>query len=578
MHIPEKLLVREFIWCEVNNRFYKHLYQYADDRAEGPINVLLKAQSEQTNMILYLMNLFSISKPAFDEEEVRYMDEPHSLITEVIEREKELTLIYESYPYFLANFPNLSPLIHRLRYLQHEKLNELNKLKSQFQKFNHLETNERIDRDYWLEEGYELEKIASGFTFPTSIAFDDEGELFVGESGYSYGPAYAKARILNIRKDGQIQEIASGFEGPLTGIAWYKGYFYVITGGFDGKVYRVSKDGQKKVLISGLRSGADHFTSEIVFGPDNKMYFAVGTVTNSGVVGVDNEYYGWLGQRPTFHDIPARDLKLVGQNFVSDNPLTKINPNDKVSTGAFHPFGTASRRGEVVKGQLLANGVLYRANPDGSNLEIVADGFRNVFGLGFSPEGKLFATNNGFDFRGSRPIEGDWDPLYEIRPGWYGWPDFASGLPVTLPYFKPPGHPQPQFLLEQHPPLAAQPLIRFKPHAATQKFDFSKNERFGRRGEMFLAQIGSAPPITTGEQKPSGYRVVRAMPYTGQVRDFLVNLKPGKGGKGPERPVAVRFSPDGNFLYIVDFGLLGATATTAIPYADTGAIWRVKRK
>jgi glucose/arabinose dehydrogenase len=335
----------------------------------------------------------------------------------------------------------------------------------------------------------------------------------------------------------------------------------------------------KKVLIRGLRGGADHYTSEIVFGPDDKMYFGVGTVTNSAIVGPDNDLYGWLTLKPKYHDIPARDLRLVGKNFESGNPLTKTQPNDKVSTGAFHSFGKESRPGELIKGQFWANGVIYRANMDGSGLEIIADGFRNVFGLGFSHDGKLFATNNGFDFRGSRPIEGDWDTLYEVTQGWYGWPDYASGLPVTLPYFRPTGYPQPQFLLHEHPPVE-QPLIRFKPHSATQKFDFNTSHIFGKKGEMFFAQFGSAPPIATASLIPKGFRVVRAMPYDGQVRDFYVNLNinPFAQGSGPERPIAVRFSPDGRSLYILDFGILGAAASTPIPYTQTGGVFRITKK
>lgn len=57
----------------------------------------------------------------------------------------------------------------------------------------------------------------------------------------------------------------------------------------------------------------------------------------------------------------------------------------------------------------------------------------------------------------------------------------------------------------------------------------------------------------------------------------MINLKPGKAGEGPERPVAVRFSPDGQSLYVVDFGILGADVATAIPFSETGAVWRIVR-
>jgi hypothetical protein len=176
--------------------------------------------------------------------------------------------------------------------------------------------------------------VADKLTFPASITFDDHGEVYIGETGYSYGPAAAEARIVHIQKDGNKKVIAANFDDrPLTGLSWHNGYFYAITGGFNGKVFRVSRSGEKEVLIRGLRGGADHYTSDIVIGPDEKMYFGVGTVTNTSVVGKDNYLMGWLGRNKGYHDIPARDIKLKGRNYETPNFLTKTKPNDKVKTG-----------------------------------------------------------------------------------------------------------------------------------------------------------------------------------------------------------------------------------------------------
>ncbi|WNC12958.1 hypothetical protein [Brevibacillus brevis] len=561
----------------MNQRLYDQLLRALSHHTMEYANKLARIQNKQRESMDLLFHSISLAPPVVSEEVIAYHDNIASLLQELEDREKELVLVYESYPYFFHASPDLLPAAEMLVNLKRIQIELLSDIKRRFGKSVEESLDFAPHADYWLEPGYRLEQVICGLTFPTSLVFDDCGDMYIAEAGYSYGPAYAEARVFRVCRDGSMEEFVSGFEGPLTGMAWFEGGLYIVTGSANGKVYRVNGRGEKEILIDGLRGGSDHFTSELAFGPDGKMYFAVGTTTNSGVVGVDNAYYGWLGLRPKDHDIPARDLHLVGQNFPSENPLNKINPEEKVVTGAFRPFGTPGHPREVVKGRRMANGVIYRANPDGSELEIVADGFRNIFGLGFSPDGRLFATNHGFDFRGSRPIEGDWDALYEVIPGWYGWPDFASGLPVTLPYFKPPGQAQPQFLLAVHPELAQQPYIRFKPHSATQKFDFCMDGAFGCVGEMFFAQFGSAPPITTGNQKPVGYRVVRANPFTGQVRDFLINLKPGMDKDGPERPIAVRFSPDGESLYVLDFGKLSAAATTAIPYSESGALWRISR-
>ncbi|MDQ4101050.1 MAG: hypothetical protein M3115_02545 [Thermoproteota archaeon] len=40
---------------------------------------------------------------------------------------------------------------------------------------------------------------------------------------------------------------------------------------------------------------------------------------------------------------------------------------------------------------------------------------RNPFGLAFNDEGRLFASDNRADERGSRPIKGDSDKFHEIR-------------------------------------------------------------------------------------------------------------------------------------------------------------------
>jgi glucose/arabinose dehydrogenase len=327
-----------------------------------------------------------------------------------------------------------------------------------------------------------------------------------------------------------------------------------------------------KVIVDDLRSCGDHFTGPLEFGPDGNLYFTVGTATNSAVVGTDN--MSWLKYHPDFHDVPARDLMLKGEDFVTPNPLTE--EKDAAITGVYKPFGAPGQDGEVVPGRLKANGVLYCCDPEGKGLRVVADGFRNPFGLKFSPfNGKLYLTDNGADPRGSRQIRHDWDNFWEVtHEGWHGWPDFYSGLPATLPHFQVEGKPIPGFVLKQHPSLAGQPLIRFKNHTASHKFDFSTNEAFGHAGEIFVAQLGDMG--FENHEKRYGYKVVRANIETGQICDFLVNPNGEKNKDGPIRPVQAQFGPDGNVLYVVDFGIL--TGNGAGPQRNTGTLWKIERE
>jgi hypothetical protein len=51
----------------------------------------------------------------------------------------------------------------------------------------------------------------------------------------------------------------------------------------------------------------------------------------------------------------------------------------------------------------------------------------------------------------------------------------------------------------------------------------------------------------------------------------------GGAGAGLERPVAARFDPAGDALYIVDFGVMTLGAKPPEPPAGTGLLWGVTR-
>ncbi|ACB77662.1 PQQ-dependent sugar dehydrogenase [Opitutus terrae] len=439
--------------------------------------------------------------------------------------------------------------------------------------------------DVAVPPGYVIEAIATDLTFPTGVTFDDTGAAVVVESGYSYGEVFAEPRLVRVDSSG-TQVIARGNnDGPWTGVTFYEGAFYVAAGDVkgDGKLLRIDRDGRSTALVTGLPSRGDHHTNGPVAGPDGWIYFAQGTATNSGVVGKDNADFGWLRRFPDFHDVPGQDITLAGVNYGSGNPLG-ADEQREVETGGFAPFGTASRAGQIVKGQVKASGSVLRVRPEGGEPELIAWGFRNPFGLAFSPEGALFVTENGYDNRGSRPVWGAPDFLWQVERGrWYGWPDFVGGEAITSEHFKPPGKPALRFLLAQHPGEPPQPKARFAVHSSADGFDFSRAEAFGYVGQAFVALFGDEAPTTGKVLAAVGCRVVRVDPSSGIIEDFAVNR--GKiagpaskiGGGGLERPVAARFSPDGGALYVVDFGVMLHDQQGAKPQAGTGVLWRIRR-
>jgi hypothetical protein len=379
--------------------------------------------------------------------------------------------------------------------------------------------------------------------------------------------------------------IAQGAKnGPWTGVEHYEGEFYIAEGGQSdgGKILKVSADGKISTIIDSLPSLGDHHTN----GPaikDGYIYFGQGTATNSGVVGKDNYEFGWLKRNKEFHDIPCGDITLSGKNYETENVFSK---DGKALTGPYLPYNTPAKEGQVIKGSIPCSGAILRVPINGGNLEVVAWGLRNPFGLSFSPDGKLYVSENGFDDRGSRPVWGAGDVLWEIQNGqWYGWPDFSAGESIQNDEeFKSPKSKPVKGVLAKYPNNPPKPTAILGVHSSASGLDFSKSTAFGYTGHAFIAEFGDMAPDVGKVLSPVGFKVVRVDVSNGVVEDFVVNKgkRNGSASKqksgGLERPVAVKFDPEGNALYIVDFGVMRMTKKGAIPQRGTGVIWKVTKE
>lgn len=440
--------------------------------------------------------------------------------------------------------------------------------------------------DIALQAGYQIEPVISGLTFPTAVAFDDENNLYVIESGYSYGESFSEPKLFRV--DGnKTTLIAKGTNnGPWTGITWYDGAFYVAEGGEmdGGRILKITKDGTITPLVSNLPTMGDHHTNGPVI-KDGYIYFGQGSATNSAVVGTDNATFGWLLRKKDFHDIPCGDITLTGQNYTSKNVFSK-DSGSKVTTGAYVPFGTSTTAGQVIKGEIPCTGSILRIPVAGGQPELVSWGFRNPFGLALSPDGRLFVTENGFDSRGSRPVWGAGDVLWEIKKGlWYGWPDFSAGKAIQGDEeFKTPGKDPVKPLLQKYPNDPPKPTAIFAVHSSSDGFDFSRNPDFGYTGEAFVAQFGDMPPGAGKVLFPVGYKIVRVNIDNGVINEFASNRGKRNGPAswlkkgGLERPVSVKFDKPGTALYVVDFGILKTDDKGSHPQTKTGMIWKITKK
>ena len=437
-------------------------------------------------------------------------------------------------------------------------------------------------KDILLPAGYVAEVVATGFNAPVHCCFDDEGFCYVSECGHKID---AKPRILKV--DTRTGRSETFFElpeerwektGAFTGACWHHDSLYFTN---TDTLSRLRPDGPIEDIVTGLPWG-DHMTNYPVAGPDGRLYWGQGSVTNTGVVGADNFAYEWLPRFPRHHDVPARDVTLIGRTYEFKNVLGSLT--ETVRSGAFVPFGTETAPGQVIPGDVKCSGAILRCNPDGSGLEVVAWGLRNPYGVAFAPGGRLFATEHGIDERGARYIVGDPDDFYEIREGaWYGWPDFASGIRLDDPHWGERGQGREPVLAQFPDPNPPQPVVGFEPHTGANGVDFCRDAAFGFAGDAFVALFGDLAPVTTARQMaPAGFKVVRVDMRAREVVDFAVNKIAGPASKLPhegfERPSHCAFGPDGA-LYVVDWGEIEIAPERGgvRMQEETGTLWRIRR-
>jgi glucose/arabinose dehydrogenase len=410
------------------------------------------------------------------------------------------------------------------------------------------------------------ELVAEGLDFPTSAAFADDGTLYVAESGLPFGGARPGGRIVRITPDGSSAIALEGLRAPVNGLAWHDGGFTISEGGFPGRISRWIPGGERRTILDGLPGRGNYHTNMVAVGPDGWLYFSQGAMTNSGVVGLDAYDLAWLKQLPHPCDLPGFDVTLSGEVFETGDPFAA---GQRAATAAFAPFNDARSPGAAFSAMLPCTAAVLRCRPDGSELTLVAWGLRNAYGLGFLPDGRLLATDQGADDRGSRPIGNAPDSLYVVEEGaWYGWPDYVCGRPVTDPEFKPQRGAPPRFILAGHEtlPRPQRPVVEFAVNAAATKFAVLPAQ--GRwPGQLIVAMFGDEKPMTAPAGARAGRGLLRIDP-----RDWSWHALQA----GPfARPIDVVPTPDGQLL-VVDFGhfeMLGAGGLEAT--RGSGKLWKI---
>lgn len=345
----------------------------------------------------------------------------------------------------------------------------------------------------------------------------------------------------------------TGFSQPL-GIVFEDGaHFFVAdsvledesldgNGRTDGRVWRVHVEDpaepQLDLVVSGLPNGR-HNTNHMRFGPDGRLYAANGNPNDNGIDGGDPDVFPYSGAILSF------DAAVIAS---SPAVLSWFDENGD----------------PIPPGQIASHAV----NADfAAKTEVLAWGFRNVFGVAFHPgTGLAYTGMNGADEPSSQ------DALFRIVPGTdYGFPFcYNEGPPggvgsdveaVTNPTF--PGHD-----CSGVPPATA--LLGW--HTCATGLDFPTEGPLAfpesMRSSVFVGECGPffIPDLVEQslEDPPraghnTGHKVRRvALDEAGQaveVRDFLTGLA---------LPTDVLFGPEGA-MYVADAGGILRVVPAASP-------------
>jgi glucose/arabinose dehydrogenase len=472
-------------------------------------------------------------------------------------------------------------------------------------------------RSVEFPSGYVLTPLVRGLNCPTALCFDaDRDDLLVAESGIdgsephifgyhlsdgSYFSLYPFKRTVSFYPTGFV------IYGPVGGMVVHDGRVYVSHRDRDGRgvITAFGYDGTHATIVANLPAQGDYGVTDLVVNK-GRLFFGIGTATNSGVVGLDNWDAGWLKHHPDVcdqaysWDNPPAPLVLNGPRFDTPNPRAGLGQPDIVVTTPFQPFGHSNQ--SRIRPATIPNGAVCSvALDDGGDVQVLATGLHNPRGLAVDEFDHMYATNDGIQLRGTRPVAGDPDVLINVSANrWYGWPDFTTnGNSVTDPRYAPPisflvktGYSELGPLINADAsdlhlpkPFDANLAGVFPSLSGAAKLDFvPATGPFARfRGSAVVALDGDRAPYASGGLPLLGFvggKVDLVDVYGRRVHDFIFNTagKPASrqdyGTVALERPCDAKFGPDGA-LYILDFGQMENDSAVPRYHNGTGAIYKL---
>src|SRR5205807_7167548 len=116
--------------------------------------------------------------------------------------------------------------------------------------------------------------------------------------------------------------------------------------------------GEQRTVLDGLRGPGNYQTNMVVFGPEGKLHFSQGAMTNTGVIGLDAYDLGWLKLLPHACDVPGLEIAVHELRFETDDD--REGGTGHAVTGPFADFGNVHPEGTRIQAQLPCSSAVMR--------------------------------------------------------------------------------------------------------------------------------------------------------------------------------------------------------------------------
>ena len=296
---------------------------------------------------------------------------------------------------------------------------------------------------------------------------------------------------------------------------------------------------EAKVSSPVLRGEGDSNVPDL---PDDQLDGAVGMVLRDNVFYIsdagkistltDSDDDGLLDSlTPIVTGLPTRQ-----HTFHSNNGLA-FGPDGKL----YFPVGSTTDHGPL-REEYEAS--VLRVNPDGSDLEVFATGFRNPYDLVFTPSGDLFAGDNSPDDISATMPYLPPEELNHIQQGKdYGFPHSFGAIPDAN---------------------SVPPVVELPTSSASSGITFYDADMFPMAYHgLYLAQFGSGAPYPEASGVSTGRAIV------------LITLEPdGNGSYRGAWQVFARMRTDLGDYHPIDV-TVGSDGALYMAEYMTGTIFRI---